>query len=160
MTNNDILKRMRAIFNMDDQKLMGIFQLADHRVSKGQINGWFKKEKEFGYVHMRDRELAIFLNGFISEKRGKKEGVQVVPENELNNNIILKKIKIALALKTEEVLDIFQMVEKPITSHELSGFLRNPKQEKFRPMLDQYLRYFFQGLRARYQKSNTSKQRN
>ncbi len=37
--------------------------------------------------------LAVFLNGLINQKRGKKEGVQPVPEQVLDNNAILKKLQ-------------------------------------------------------------------
>ena len=150
MLNNDILKRLKSTFEMDDKKVLDTFLLAEHRVPIDKLKRWLLKEGDLNFVMMKDRELAIFLNGFITENRGKKEGAQTVPENKLNNNIILKKLKIALSLKSEDILEIFELIDKPITSHELSGFLRNPKQEKFRPMLDQYMRYFFQGLRYKY----------
>lgn len=157
MVNNDILKRLRVAFDMDDQKLVEIFLLADHQVSIEKLRSWLTKEVDPKYTPLGDKQLAIFLNGFITEKRGQKKGMQVEPENRLNNNIILKKLKIALALKTEDVLDLFALVDKPITANELSDFLRNPKQEKFRPMMDQYLRHFLQGLRAKYRKQKEIK---
>ena len=157
MLNNDILKKLKSAFEMDDKKVLDIFLLAEHRVPIEKIRRWRLKENDPNYVPMNDLELAIFLNGFITEKRGQKKGIQVVPEKRLNNNIILKKLKIALALKTQDVLYLFALVDKPITGNELSDFLRNPKQEKFRPMMDQYLRHFLQGLRAKYKEQNEIK---
>ena len=157
MLNNDIFKRLKTIFDMDDRKMKDIFLSEEYRVPSEKLRRWKLKEGDPDYVSMKDRELAIFLNGFISERRGKKEGAQMTPENRLNNNLILKKLKIALALKSEDILELFALIEKPITAHELSGFLRNPKQEKFRPMMDQYLRYFLQGIRAKYLEKKTLK---
>jgi len=70
----------------------------------------------------------------------------------LDNNIILRKLKIAFNLKTDEMLDIFKKAGKPIGPHELSAFFRNPNQNKYRACQDQYLRNFLLGLQAIHRK--------
>ena len=52
-------------------------------------------------------QLAAFLNGLINERRGRKEGSPAKPEKRLNNNIILRKLKIAFNLRDEDVLEYF-----------------------------------------------------
>jgi uncharacterized protein YehS (DUF1456 family) len=94
--------------------------------------------------------MAIFLNGFINEKRGKKEGVQPEPEKRLNNNIILRKLKIALNLKDEDILEILMLADLRISKHELSAFFRNPNQEQYRLCKDQVLRNFLFGMQKKY----------
>ena len=44
--------------------------------------------------------------------RGKKEGTQPEPEDKLNNNIIFKKLKIALNLKAEDILRMMALVQE------------------------------------------------
>ena len=88
MTNNDILRRIRYIFNYNDNKMIAIFALANYQATREQVSDWLKKEDDPAYKNCPDTQLAIFLNGLINEKRGKKEGPEPVPEKKLNNNII------------------------------------------------------------------------
>jgi uncharacterized protein YehS (DUF1456 family) len=97
-----------------------------------------------------DKELAIFLNGLIIEKRGKREGPQPEPEDPLTNNMILRKLKIALDLKTDDILDLFALIDKKISKHELSAFFRHPDNKSYRDCMDQYLRDFFNALQTKY----------
>jgi len=132
--------------------MQAIFALVDQRVGKIELFNWFIKEDEPGFEKLRDEDFASFLNGFIIDKRGRREGPVPVSERRLTNNIILKKLKIALNLKTDDILDIFALTDKKISPHELSAFLRNPKQSQYRQCNDQYLRQFFNGLLAKYRK--------
>jgi uncharacterized protein YehS (DUF1456 family) len=90
MTNNDILRRIRYAFDINDTKMIDLFGLAGREVTRAQISDWLKKDDDPACQKLNDHILAIFLNGFIIEKRGKKEGPQPVPEKRLNNNIILR----------------------------------------------------------------------
>lgn len=150
MENNDILRRIRYILDYNDAKMIEIFALANLKVSWADFNGWLKKDDDPNYKELSDKNLAIFLNGLIIEKRGKRDGKDPIPENRLNNNIILLKIKIAFNLKTDDIIDLFALINKRISAHELSAFLRNPEQSKYRPCNDQYFRNFLDGLQKKY----------
>ncbi|MBI5541366.1 MAG: DUF1456 family protein [Bacteroidia bacterium] len=153
MNNNDIMRRIRYTFNFNDTKMIEIFALADQQVTRAQISDWLKKEDDPAYKELIDIDMAIFLNGFINEKRGKKEGPQPEPEKRLNNNIILRKLKIALNLKDEDILEILKLADLRISKHELSAFFRNPNQEQYRLCKDQVLRNFLYGMQKKYFKS-------
>ncbi len=150
MTNNDILKRLRYVFNFNDTAMIEIFQLAELTTNRSQVSNWLKKEEEADYVAMNDVELAIFLNGLIIKNRGKRDGEQPEPEVFLDNNNILKKLKIALSLKSEELLAIFQLVDIELSAHQLSAFFRNSNHIQFMTLNDQYLRNFMMGLQKKY----------
>jgi uncharacterized protein YehS (DUF1456 family) len=147
---NDILRRIRYTFDLSDSKMIEIFALAGHEISRAQISDWLKKDDDPAFKDLDDNHLAIFLNGLIIEKRGKKEGPQPVAEKRLNNNIVLRKLKIALNLKDEDILEILGHVEMHISKHELSAFFRNPDQDQFRPCKDQILRNFLHGMQVKY----------
>ena len=154
MDNNDKFRRIRYIFKVNDAKIKEIFNNANQPVSSNIIDGWLlKDEDDPNYLKITDLNLAIFLNGLIVEKRGKREGPQPVPERRLNNNIILKKLKIALNLKSDDILNIFHLVDKKIGAHELSALFRNPNQSQYRACNDQYLRNFLNGLQTKYRGS-------
>lgn len=129
---------------------MAIFALADYTVSREQLSDWLKKEDDPAYKNCSDTQLAIFLNGFINERRGKKDGAQPAPEKDLTNNIIFRKIKIALDLKNEDVLSIMSLANLPISKHELSAFFRRIDHKHYRACKDQILRNFLAGVQAKY----------
>jgi len=150
VTNNDILRRIRYTFDFDDTKMMDIFGLADHPVTRVQVSDWLKKDDDPAFQECSDAELAIFLNGLINDRRGKKEGAQPDPEEQLTNNIIFRKLKIALDLKAEDILAILGQVDVHISKHELSAFFRKPGHKHYRDCKDQILRNFLNGIQLKY----------
>ncbi len=54
------------------------------------------------------------------------EGLQPAPEKRLTNNIVFRKLKIALNLKDEDILEIMALAHLSISKHELSAFFRKP----------------------------------
>jgi len=150
MNNNDILRRIRYTFDFNDTKMIEIFGLADVQVTRAQISNWMKKEEDAAYQELSDKELAIFLNGLINDRRGKKEGEQPIPEDFLDNNMIFRKLKIALNLKDDDIMEILKLVDLRIGKHELSAFFRNPSQSQYRPCQDQFLRNFMHGMQLKY----------
>ncbi len=130
--------------------MMAIFGLADHEVTRDELCGWLKKEEDPGFKKCTDSQLAIFLNGFIIERRGKKDGPQPEPEQKINNNIVFRKLKIALELQAEDVLEILALSEVRISRHELSAFFRKPGHKHYRECKDQILRHFLQGVQLMY----------
>ena len=153
MTKNDILRRIRYIFDINDNDMIKIFGLADLNVNRAQISDWLKKDEDPDFVQIEDIELASFLNGFINKKRGKKEGAQPKPENRLNNNIIFNKLKIALSLQSDEVLALVNNSEFSLSSHELSAFFRKKGHRHYRECQNQVLRYFLMGLQHKHRDS-------
>lgn len=152
MTNNDILRRLRYAFDFRDSKMVELFALADATVTNEEIINWMRAEDDEEYVSMHDKKLALFLNGFINDRRGKKEGATPKPEKTLTNNLIFKKLKIALALKDTDIMDIMELADFRISKHEISAFFRKPSQKQYRLCKDQFLRNFIYGLQLKYRK--------
>ncbi len=152
MTNNDILRRIRYIFDFNDKKMIAIFDQAGHKVTREQISDWLKKDDDPDYKSCSDTELAIFLNGLINDKRGKREGAQPEPETHLTNNIIFMKLKIALNLQAEGVLELLKSADMDISKHELSAFFRKPGHKHYRKCKDQILRNFLNGMQLKFRK--------
>ena len=150
MTNNDILRRIRYTFNFDDTKMIAIFGLAGLDVTRAEISDWLKKEDDPDFQKCNDVTLASFLNGLIIDKRGKKDGPQPAPETSLTNNIIFRKLKIALNLQADEVLMLIKRADFSLSKHELSAFFRKPDHKHYRKCKDQVLRYFLKGVQLKY----------
>ncbi len=159
MDNNKILRQLRYTFDICDNDMIKIFALADKEVSRSDISDWLKREEDSDFKEIEDVNLAIFLNGFITHNRGKKEGAKPEPENELNNNLILRKLKIALNLRSEDILDILKLADLRVSKSELSSFFRRRDHRHFQECKDQILRNFLKGLQFRYRPSaNQSKE--
>jgi uncharacterized protein YehS (DUF1456 family) len=150
MTCNDILNRLRYILDYGDATMVSVFAAADHAVTEDQIRNWTAAEDDPRHAKLADRELALFLNGLINHRRGKRPGPQPVPENRLNNNLIATKLKIALDLKGEDMIRILKLGECHISNHELSAFFRKPGHTHYRKLNDQILRKFLKGLQLEY----------
>lgn len=129
---------------------MTVFSQADLNVTRGQVSDWLKKDDDPQQQPCDDRTLACFLNGLINEMRGKKEGTQPEPEDKLNNNIIFKKLKIALNLKAEDTLRILGLADFSLSKHELSAFFRKKGHKHYRECQEQILRNFLHGIQIEY----------
>lgn len=150
MTNNDILRRIRYTFNYDDPAMIAIFDNVNIAVDDIKIKAWLTKEEEEGYLEMKDVELAQFLNGFIIEKRGPKGDSIPQAEEKLSNNIILRKLKIALNLRDDDMLELFQLADLRVSKPELSSFFRKVDHKHYRECKNQFLRNFLMGMQLKY----------
>jgi len=146
MTNNDILRRIRYAFDFSDRKMIALFAAAEFEVTREQISAWMKKDDDPDLQDLETPVFATFLNGLINEKRGKREGPQAKPEQRLSNNMMLRKIKIALNLIDDDLLEIIALGGQKLSKHELSAFFRKPDHKHFRLCMDQVLRNFLTGL--------------
>ena len=150
MTNNDVLRRVRYIFDLKNADMLALFQLAEHKISLTQLSPWLKKDDDAEYKSMPDVMLATFLNGLINQKRGKREGPQLAPESKLTNNLILRKLKIALNYTSEQMLETLQAANFRLSAHELSAFFRKTDHKHYRACKDQVLRNFLTGLQLQH----------
>jgi len=154
MTNSDLIRTIRYIFDFKDPKMVDLFEAGGLEVKREQVANWLKREEEPFFETIVDIDLAAFLNGFIVENRGKKDGDEPKAEKTLTNNIVFRKLRIALDLKEDDVLEILSSVGMHISPHELSAFFRKPSQAQYRPCKDQVLRNFLRGLQKRYRKED------
>jgi uncharacterized protein YehS (DUF1456 family) len=152
LTNNDLLIRIRYALNITDLKVLELFRLAGYPMERPELDSYFRREEEAGYVECPDTILALFLDGLITSRRGKKEGPEapVVIKTRLSNNDILKRLRIALELKDEDMAAILGLAGVEVTTSELGALFRKPGHHNYRPCGDQFLRNFLAGLTAKY----------
>ncbi|MDW0111217.1 YehS family protein [Sporosarcina aquimarina] len=167
MNANDILTRVRYALDIKDAEMVEIFQLGGMEVSKPDAQDMLTKSKNIAdqdgqeeeYVKEIDNHtLESFLNGLVTLKRGTPD---VKPENAPNpflmtednrnvNNILLKKMKIALSLTSEDMLDILQEAGVTVSKSELSAVLRKEGHRNYKDCGDRYARNFLKGLALRF----------
>jgi uncharacterized protein YehS (DUF1456 family) len=150
MTNNQVLRKLRYSFDYSDDQMIELFVSGGYPATRPEISNWMKKDDHEEYKSLPDKLLATYLNGLINEKRGKREGAQPEPEETLNNNIILRKIKIALNMTDVDMVATLKSVNFDISKGEINNFFRKPGHEKHRTCLDQILRNFLHGIEKKY----------
>ncbi|MTD42654.1 DUF1456 family protein [Erwinia sp. CPCC 100877] len=151
MLSNDVLRSLRYILKAGNADLLRILALADTDVSAEQLTPWLKKEDDEGFVRCPDIILSAFLNGLIYDRRGKNESAPpLAVERRINNNIVLKKLRIAFALKTDDILAILTEQKFRVSLSEITAFMRAPGHKNYRECGDQMLRYFLRGLAVRH----------
>lgn len=156
MINNDILRRVRYALNIKDRVMLDIFKLGENPITHEELLNLLKREGEEEFLKCNNKTLEAFLDGLIILKRGKqepKDGKEYTPvkitKNNINN-IILKKLKIALSLKSDEMLKIFKLAGLELSSSELSAVFRKEDHKNYRECGDKYIRNFLKGLTIYY----------
>ena len=173
MDNNDILIRLRYALDIKNSDMVEIFNLGGIELQKEDVLKILKKSNESDIEEVDDNHdtdenedriecdnnmLEAFLNGLIIFKRGKQDPKTEQPNrpaqslngNESVNNILLKRVKIALALTSEDMLDILAAADIIITKGELGAVLRKEGHRNYKVCGDRYARNFLKGLALKY----------
>ncbi len=145
MTNNDILRRVRYALNMTNAEVIRVLTLAGRAMTEGDLDLLLKKDDDPGFVECPDILLEAFLDGLIIARRGPRPNGPE-PAEALDNNLVLRKIRIALELKDTDLVRILEAGGMEVSRSELSALFRKPGHRNFKPCRDQLLRKFLAGL--------------
>lgn len=168
MENNDILIRVRYALDIKDNDMVKIFKLGGIDATRDDVKKMLTKPKddyedEASYeeddsIKINNSKLESFFNGLIIFKRGQQEHKPGQPEqpqgalkgNDPVNNMLLKKLKIALSLTSEDMIDILAMAGVTITKGELGALLRKKGHKNYKECGDKFARNFLKGLAIKY----------
>lgn len=147
MTNNDILRRLRYALDINDAHVVKIFSHVVERPDPVRVCSWLRKEDHEDFQELPETMLCSFLDGLIIERRGPHPSGKV-PEalGFLSRNEILKKLRIALSMRDEDMLAVFKLADFVVTKSELGSFYRAEGQRNYRKCPEQVLRKFLVGL--------------
>lgn len=148
MVNNDILRSVRYMLNLSDENMVDIIKLAGLNVTIAEMKAWLKRDDDALYQPCSNYIMIHFLNGLIIFRRGQKDDGAMVVENKptINNNIVMKKLRVAFALKDTDLIDIYASVDFRVSKPELNAIFRHADHKNYRQCGDQLLRYFLKGL--------------
>ena len=150
MIHNDVLRSVRYMLDISDNKVVEIIKLGGLDLTKADIETYLKKDEEEGFVRCPDNVMAHFLDGLVIFKRGKDDSRPAQPvELPVTNNIILKKLRVAFELKEDDMHAILKSVDFPVSKPELSALFRKFGHNNYRTCGDQLLRNFLKGLTLR-----------
>ncbi|WP_085505245.1 DUF1456 family protein [Thalassobacillus devorans] len=170
MDNNDILIRLRYALDIKDQDMVEIFKLGGEDFTKEEVSKILTKSDDSyeedvenasendDHIKCTNSMLESFLNGLITFKRGPQEpkpgqpnkSDRSIKNHSSVNNVMLKKVKIALKLTSEDIIDILDEAGVTITKGELSALLRKEGHKNYKECGDKYARNFLKGLTIKY----------
>ena len=150
MRNDDIIRSVRYMLDVDDAQITEIIKLGGYKASREEMSVIFDVEEEKDCSH---ELLAHFLDGLIYFKRGKsKDHPQPPIQVPVTNNMILKKLRVAFKLREDDLHTILKSVDFPVSRPELSALFRKSTHKNYRECVDKLLRYFLKGLTKRERK--------
>ncbi|MGI2329236.1 DUF1456 family protein [Planococcus sp. YIM B11945] len=168
MDNNDLLIRLRYALDIKNNDMVEIFKLGGIELTKEEVlkvltkspesddeaDGIWEAPENEGHIKADNAMFESFLNGLIVFKRGRQEGQPATPPltNEPSKNLLLKKVKIALQLTSEDMLEILQLAGVTVTKSEMSAMLRKQGHKNYSVTGDRYARNFLKGLAIKYRK--------
>ena len=154
MTNNDFLRRLRYALNIKDNVMVQIFKKGNIVLTREDVIDYLKKDIDEGFKKLNNNDLIAFLDGLIIQKRGKREDGTPVPQVKVTknnlNNILLRKLRIALSFKSYDMIKIFKLGGIEISEGELSALFRSEDHKNYKECGDKYIRVFLKGLTEFY----------
>ncbi len=150
MLNNDVMRSLRYILNVNDAKIAEITRLTGCEIPDTEAVAYLKNDEEEGFKACPDRIMAHFLDGLVIYKRGRDESRPTPPiELPVTNNMVLKKLRVAFELKEDDLHAILKSVDFPVSKPELNALFRKAGHSNYRACGDQLLRNFLKGLAQR-----------
>lgn len=147
MKTNDILYKIQKALNLTQEEMLEAYKLAEYTMDATHLDSLLKRRQDEGSKLCSYEELGVFLDGFVILKRGpspkKKNDDEAV---ELTNNLILKKLRIAMELKEAETEIIFSLGEAELSKQQLASLFRKEGHKNFKECSDELLMAFLDGL--------------
>lgn len=151
LQTNDILYKIKTALSLSTEEMLNAYELEDYKMKQEHLNSLLKRRHEKDFHLCSYEELGVFLDGLVTLKRGpspKKPGEKEAVE--LTNNLILKKLRIALELKEPETEIVFGLGDISLTKQELKSLFRKEGHKNFKPCSDEILNGFLEGLNEFY----------
>ncbi len=147
INTNEILFRIKKALNLSDAEMLQAYALESYPMEASHLASLLVRRFDKAFTLCSYEELGVFLDGLITLKRGSSPQKPAEDEAlELNNNLILKKLRIALNLKEAETEIIFGLADVELSKQQLSSLFRKEGHKNFRVCSDELLLAFLDGL--------------
>lgn len=144
---NEILYRIQKALNLTMEEMLKAYELENYKMDASHLKSLLKRRQDDGFKVASYEELGLFLDGFVTLKRGpspkKTNDDEAV---DLTNNLILKKLRIALNLKESEIEIIFGLADVELSKQQLASLFRKEDHKNFKVCSDELLMAFLYGL--------------
>jgi len=146
LKTDKILKKIVEALSLKNDEIQAIFRLENHPIEIDYISNMLLDDKKEDFISCSYNELGLFLDGLISSKRGASTSSRKDEIIELSNNVILKKIRVALELKSSELVILFALVDIELKVHEINSLFRKEGTKNYKSCSDELLYKFLEGL--------------
>ncbi len=146
LSTNDILYRVKKALSLSTDDILKAYALEGFEMDISRLDALLKRRQDKGFQPCSYEELGLFLDGLVSLKRGPSPKRKQNEDVELTNNLILKKLRIALELKESETEIIFALADVTLSKQQLSSLFRKESHKNFKQCPDALLLSFLEGL--------------
>jgi len=147
LKTNDILYKITKALDLNEEEILKAYELEGYEMDPQHLEALLKKRVDKGFELCSYEELGIFLDGLVTLKRGPSPKKPADDEAvALTNNLILKKLRIALELKEPETEIIFGLGDVTLSKQELKSLFRKEGHKNFKACSDELLMAFLDGL--------------
>ena len=147
ISTNEILYRIKKALNLTSKEMLETYKLETYKMEEKHLDGLLARRQNKDFILCSYEELGIFLDGLVTLKRGPSPKK---PNNDetvsLTNNLILKKLRIALELKEAQTEIIFGLADVELSKQQLASLFRKESHKNFKPCSDELLMAFLEGL--------------
>lgn len=152
MHTNEILIKVSETLKLEIKDMVQIFELGGITLNEEQVNDLLTDAE--GKPDNAYETLEYFLNGLIIYKRGVREessekstkpSLSIIRQSSMNN-VVMKKMKIALSLTNDDLIEILKKVNVVVTNRELSPMFRAEGHKHYKKCTDLFLNQFLEGL--------------
>ncbi len=147
MPINDILFKITKALSLTHQEIIEAYKLADFEMREERLESILKRRQDKAYEEATFEELGVFLDGLVLLKRGASD--KDTSQNEvveLTNNLILKKIRVAMELKEADLVILFALAEVTLTKRQIGSLFRKEGSKNFKACTGELLMAFLEGL--------------
>jgi len=147
INTNEVLYHIQKALNLTAEEMIKAYKLEEYTMEASHLESLLKRRQDEGFMLCSYEELGVFLDGLVTLKRGpspKKTNDDKVIE--LTNNLILKKLRIALELKEAETEIIFGLADVELSKQQLASLFRKEGHKNFKACSNELLIAFLEGL--------------
>ncbi len=103
ISTNEILYRIQKALNLSVEEMIEAYKLESYTMEPSHLESLLKRRLDKDFMLCSYEELGVFLDGLVTLKRGPSPKKSTDDEAvELTNNLILKKLRIALNLRRQK----------------------------------------------------------
>lgn len=147
VNTNEILYRIKKALNLSTEDMLKAYELEEYKMEAPHLEALLKRRLDKGFELCTYEELGVFLDGLVTLKRGPSpKKVNEDEAVELTNNLILKKLRIALELKEAVTEIIFGLADVELSKQQLASLFRKEGHKNFKECSDELLLSFLDGL--------------
>lgn len=147
INTNEILYRIQKALNLSIDEMIKAYKLENHTMEPSHLESLLMRRLDKGFMLCSYEELGIFLDGLVTLKRGPSPIKSTQEEAvELTNNLILKKLRIALNLKEAETEIIFGLADVELSKQQMASLFRRENHKNFKVCSNELLMAFLDGL--------------